>query len=260
METTQDERFGGMARLYGPEGLEVLARASVAVIGIGGVGSWTAEALARSDIGHITLVDADDICVTNTNRQIHALCDTVGQPKVEAMAERIRRIHPECRVSCEYRFFSESTAEALLAPGFDFVVDAIDSLQNKCLLIDSCRRKGIPLVVSGGAGGRTDPTRIHTDDLARARQDALLKLVRKRLRQRFGFSRDTRENFGIPCVYTLEAPHDPRDAGQICAPREPGESLKLDCASGYGAATFVTGAMGFAAAAVVVNTLARQTQ
>lgn len=251
METALDERFGGIARLYGAKGLEALARASVAVIGIGGVGSWTAEALARSGIGNITLVDADDICITNTNRQIHTLHDTVGKPKVEVMAERIRQIHPECRVSCEYRFFSESTAEFILDQGYDYIVDAIDSLQNKCLLIASCRQKGIPLVVAGGAGGRTDPTCIQTDDLARARQDALLKMVRKRLRQRFGFPRDPQKRFGVPCVYTLEAPRYP----EACAPRQAGESLKLDCASGYGAASFVTGAMGFAAAAVVVNAL-----
>src|SRR5277367_5610248 len=141
-----DSRFGGLARLYGDGGLQRLLRASVCVVGLGGVGSWAAEALARSAVGRLTLVDLDDVCLSNVNRQLHALDGAIGRPKVEVMAERIRAIHPACQVQAVAEFFAETTADKILENRFDFVVDAIDEVANKCLLIARCCQKEIPIV------------------------------------------------------------------------------------------------------------------
>src|SRR5580658_4551002 len=199
-----DLRFGGVARLYGAGGLQRLLQASVCVVGLGGVGSWAAEALARSGVGRITLVDLDDVCLSNVNRQLHALDGAIGRPKVEVMAERIRAINPACRVNAVAEFFSESTAEEILAPGFDFVLDAIDQVTNKCLLIARCRQKEIPIVAVGGAGGRRDPAAIKVADLAQTSHDALLQQVRTRLRDDHGFTRAAKTPFGVPCVFSTE--------------------------------------------------------
>src|ERR1017187_120937 len=151
-----ETRFGGIARLYGKSGLDKLRAAHVCVVGIGGVGTWAAEALARSGVGALTLVDLDEVCVTNINRQLHALTETVGRAKVEVMGERIRAINPDCRVTAEPKFFNEQTAEEFLAPKYDFVLDAIDTVTNKVLLLAGCREKNLPVVSCGGAGGRRD--------------------------------------------------------------------------------------------------------
>lgn len=250
-------RFGGIARLYGRSGLERLRSACVCVIGVGGVGSWTVEALARSGVGALTFVDLDDVCVTNVNRQIHALDGEIGRPKISVLAERVRRIHPECRVEPIADFFGAGTADRLLAPRYDFVVDATDKMTNKCLIISGCRERGLPVLTVGGAGGKRDGTAVRVADLARAEQDELLKLVRRKLRRDFGFPRDLRQDFAVSCVYSPEKPIYPWSNGTCSAePEEGGESLTLDCASGFGTATFVTGAFGFAAAGEVVRRIA----
>src|SRR5580700_9882892 len=182
-------RFGGLARLYGVDGLRRLLEASVCVVGVGGVGSWTAEALARSGLGRITLVDLDDVCVSNVNRQLHALDSSVGRPKVDVMAERIHAIHPACQVGTISAFFNETTAEEILKNRFDFVVDAIDQAENKSLLIARCCQKQIPIICAGAAGGRRDPAAIEVADLARTSHDALLRKVRQKLRDEYGFPR-----------------------------------------------------------------------
>lgn len=248
-----NERFAGVARLVGSAAAGRLSRSHVAVIGVGGVGSWVAEALARSGVGALTLVDMDDVCESNFNRQIHATEGEIGRPKVDAMARRIGQINPECRVTTEHRFFSVSTAPDILEPGFDCVVDAIDSLRNKILLIQECRSRNIPLIVSGGAGGKTDPTRVRVVDLSRTEQDPLIQKLRKELRRKHRFPRDLRRKFGIPCVYSDEPSLTP----EVCASPEGSTSLKLDCASGFGTACFVTGAFGFAMASWVVRCLAQ---
>jgi tRNA threonylcarbamoyladenosine dehydratase len=253
-----ETRFGGIARLYGQGGLEKLRTAHVAVIGIGGVGTWAAEALARSGIGALTLVDLDEICVTNINRQLHALTETVGRSKVEVMAERIRAINPECKIIAEQKFFNVQTAEELLAPQFDFVLDAIDSMTNKVLLLAKCREKKIPVVCCGGAGGRRDATQVRTADLAKVSHDRLLAEVRKRLRKEFSFPADG-SPMGVECVFSAEAPVFAQPDGSVCenrAAREDG--TRLNCNSGLGSATFVTGAFGFAAAGIVVRKTVEQ--
>ena len=255
-----DIRFSGVARLFGMDALARLRAAHVCVIGIGGVGSWAVEALARSGIGRLTLIDLDEVCISNVNRQLHALNAYVGQPKVEVMAERVRGINPECEVRAVPEFFTESTAGSLLEPPYDFVVDAIDSLAQKCRLIALCRDKTISLVTCGGAGGRRDPTQVRVTDLAFTTHDRLLQKVRDKLRKDFGFPRGEKK-FGIDAVYSPESPVFPSRDGTVCAQREAsadGQSLRLNCDSGFGTAAFVTGAFGFVAAARVVQHIAEK--
>lgn len=258
MQPTEDylARFGALGRLYGAAALPRLASAHVAVVGLGGVGSWVVEALARSGIGALTLVDLDDVCVTNTNRQAHALASTVGRPKVAVLAERVGAIHPACRVAPVGEFFTAETADRLLAPRFDWLVDAIDGMTNKALLIAGCVARGQPILTVGGAGGRRDATRIRTGDLGEAQGDDLLRLVRKKLRRDHGFARGEGHAYGIPCVYSNERPLYPWADGTCATEPEPGSSLKLDCASGFGTGVFVTGTFGFVAAGEVVRRIA----
>ena len=260
METTNSnvsERFGGGLRLHGPEGFARLREARVAVIGIGGVGSWTAEALARAGVGHITLIDGDDICVTNVNRQVHALDSTVGRMKVETMAERLRAIDPELDVVAEPVFLTERTAERLDLGAFDGVVDAIDRIKWKCWLLATCRERGIPVVTTGGAGGRLDASQVQVADLARSYHDPLLAKVRKLLRQQHGFPRNPKKKLGIDAVFSPEPIRWPKDVVTgDCQVPEAGEHLKLDCATGYGTAGFVTGTFGLVAAGRMVARLA----
>ena len=251
-----ENRFGGIARLYGRAGLERLRAAHVAVIGIGGVGAWAAEALVRSGIGAITLVDLDEVCMTNINRQLHALTETVGRSKVEVMAERIRAINPECRITSEPRFFNAETAGELLAPKYDFIVDAIDSMANKVLLLAQCRTQQLPVITCGGAGGRRDGTRVRTGDLAKASHDKLLAEVRRQLRKEHQFPAEGLP-MGIECVFTSETPVFAQPDGSVCEKRSLAEGgNQLNCNGGLGSATFVTGAFGFAAAGLVVQRIA----
>lgn len=243
------ERFGGVARVLGEPALERLRAAHVAVIGLGGVGSWAVEALARTGVGELTLVDLDDVCVTNLNRQLPALTSTVGRPKVAVLAERVRDINPEIRVHARPEFFTAETAGALLAPRFDAVLDAIDSPSLKALLIARGRARGIPLVTAGGAGGRRDPTQIRVADLAHTARDPLLAEVRRRLRGEHGFPRGGGP-FGVDAVFSTEPMRVP--APGECAAGAEGPA----CERRFGALCFVTGAFGFAAAAQVVARVA----
>jgi tRNA threonylcarbamoyladenosine dehydratase len=251
-----DTRFGGIQRLYGGDGLRRLREAHVCVVGIGGVGSWAVEALARSGVGALTLVDLDDVCVSNINRQIHALDVTVGRSKVEVMAERVRAIHPECRVTVQPQFFSETTADSLLSPGFSFVLDAIDGVTNKTLLLAGCCERKISVVACGGAGGRRDAAAVHVADLSKVTHDRLLAEVRKRLRKQHGFPADS-QPMGVDCVFSPEPPVFPQSDGTICESHpEAEEGTRLNCNGGLGSATFVTGTFGFVAAGLVVSRIA----
>jgi len=254
-----EQRFGGVARLLGRVGLDRLRAAHVGVVGVGGVGSWTVEALARSGVGALTLIDLDDVCVTNVNRQLPALDGNIGRPKVEALAERVRAINPECRVEAVAEFFSEASAERLLSRRFDFVVDAIDKMSKKARLIAEARGRGQPVVTVGSAGGRRDPSQIRTGDLAEAECDEMLRQVRKKLRRDHGFapgkSRGTIA-LGVRCVWSNEPPVYPWADGTCSPRREPGSEVALDCESGFGTAVFVTGAFGLAAAGEVVRAIA----
>ena len=185
---SSEQRFGGLARLYGPDALARLSRAHVCIIGLGGVGSWIAEALARSAVGHLTLIDLDDVCVTNTNRQIPAMDGEFGRPKIDVLSERIRRINPDCRVTLHHAFLTATNADSLIHPGYTFVVDAVDRMTPKALIIAHARALGLDVLTIGGAGGRRDPTRIRAGDLGATSGDMLLKLVRKKLRRSHGWA------------------------------------------------------------------------
>lgn len=253
-ESQTSPELGGIERLYGSSSLQSFRRSTAMVIGIGGVGSWTAEALARSGVGKLVLVDMDDLCVTNTNRQIHATTLTLGQGKVDAMADRIRSISNLTQVQAERRFFTARSAEELLSLAPDIVVDAIDSTQHKALLIAECLQRQIPLVVSGAAGGRRDPTCIRKADLAQTTHDPLLKSVRKLLRDTHGIEPGPDKGYGIPAVYSQEKATFPVCDQASPATRAPG--LRIDCATGYGTVTAVTGGFGFAAAQACLDILA----
>lgn len=248
------DRFSGLARLYGAGALERLRRAHIAVIGIGGVGSWTAEALARSGIGNITLVDPDEICVTNTNRQLPALAGEFGRAKVSAVAERLRLVNPELLVEEVPSFFTPGTADAILDHGYDCVVDGIDEVKLKALLVVLCRERNLPVIVCGGAGGKRNPAAVRTADLAFATNDRLLRLVRKELRRHHGYPpEEAKAPFGARSVFSEENARFPWADGTVREDPEPGSSLRLNCESGFGSATPVTGTFGFAAAAEAIE-------
>lgn len=260
MTESLQHRFGGIARLYGQAALERFLAAHVAVIGIGGVGSWAVEALARSGIGHLTLVDLDEICVTNVNRQLHAMDGQIGRQKTDAMADRARAIHPGVEVEILPTFFTEKNADEILGRGFDAVIDAIDTLRHKALLLAECHRRGIPVVTCGGAGGRRDPTRIRVTDLAYSGKDGLLHQLRRSLRQDHGFAKTPMGQkpvpLGIDAVFSDEPPWFPTCEGGVSTERPADADLRLNCASGYGTATHVTASFGIVAAGRVLERLA----
>ena len=256
-----NERFAGIDRLYGTGAAACFARAHVCVVGIGGVGSWAVEALARSGVGELTLIDADDVCVSNTNRQLHALDGEYGRGKAEVMAQRARAINPAIKVHVVADFLTPSNLWDLLgrdgsAP-YDAVVDACDALKVKVEMIAFCRRRKIPIVVSGSAGGRIDPTLITARDLSKTEHDAMLALVRQKLRDDYGWTRNPKRYFGVQAVFSRENPNGVFDqGGQACATGASGDSgLKLDCSGGLGAATHVTGTFAFVAVSRVLAKL-----
>ncbi len=253
-----DFRFGGIRRLYGASAFAHFRHAHVAVVGVGGVGSWSAEALARSGIGELTLIDLDDVCVSNVNRQLHALDGQIGRPKVEVLAERCRLIAPQIKVHAISAFVSADNLETLIHDGLDHVIDAIDSVPAKTALIAWCKRRKLGLTVTGGAGGQLDPTRIQIADLARTEQDPLLARVRALLRRDYNFSRNLKRRFDVECVYSDEQLTYPGANGEVCASKPGDSATRLDCAGGFGAATFVTGSFGFAASARALARIARR--
>lgn len=249
MDSDLERRFGGIGRLYGDAALAAFRKASVAVIGIGGVGSWVAEALARCAVGRITLIDLDNVAESNTNRQIHALGDAYGKAKVTAMAERIRAINPACVVTEIEEFVMPENTAALLDRNFDVVIDAIDQVRAKVAMIAWCRRQNLPIVVAGGAGGKIDPSRIRLDDLSRTEQDPLIARVRSQLRKEHGFTRDPKKKFGIPVVYSAEPIRQPV-SGAAC---ETGTVHGgLNCA-GFGSSVCITATFGLFAASAALG-------
>ncbi|MEI6780010.1 MAG: tRNA threonylcarbamoyladenosine dehydratase [Verrucomicrobiota bacterium] len=250
-----ERRFSGIGRLYGSEGLNRVRRAHVCVIGLGGVGSWAVEALARSGIGELTLVDLDDVCISNVNRQLHALEGELGKPKVEAMARRVRAINPDCGVHPVQAFFLKSNADEILQGRFDYVLDAFDSPARKCLLIALCRERIIPVITTGASAGRRDPTAVEVTDLAFSSHDRLLQEVRKKLRTRHGFPRGE-SPFGVECVVSREMVVYPGKDGLVGTSPGPEPDLRLDCDTGFGTASFVTGTFGFVAAGRIIQRIA----
>ncbi|MGA9521849.1 MAG: tRNA threonylcarbamoyladenosine dehydratase [Myxococcaceae bacterium] len=257
-------RFDRTGRLIGDDGMQRLANARVVVFGLGGVGSYTVEGLVRSGVGHLTLVDFDDVCVTNSNRQLHATVSTVGKSKAELMAQRCKQIHPDVDVTAVKDFYREELADELLPPGrYDWVVDAIDNVKAKLHLLHRCVTLGIPVVSSMGAAGRLDPTRVRVEDLCETHMDPFAKDIRKLLRRKYGVNTDGPT--GITAVYSMEPPRDPipltYDAaheGFLCVcPSKENEFHTCDHRTQInGSVAFVTSVFGMAAAGVVVRRIA----
>lgn len=250
-----EQRFGGISRLYGEQQLSFLQQAHICVAGIGGVGSWTAEALARSGIGKLTLIDLDDICVTNTNRQIHALTNSVGQNKIDVMQQRIKLINPECDVIAVMDFVTEKNVTEHITEQFSYVVDATDSIKAKAAMIAHCKRLKIPVITVGGAGGQVDPTQVTVADLAKTKQDPLAAKLRSFLRRHYNFSQNPKRRFGVECVYSTEQLRYPDADGNVSYQKQITGGVKLDCSGGFGAAVTVTATFGFVAASRVINKL-----
>ena len=246
----------GMARLFD---------AHVTVVGMGGVGSWAAESLVRSGVGNVTLVDFDLVCVTNANRQLHAMKGTTGKPKVDVMADRLRLVNPSAQIHPLREFYRAESSEAILARRTDILIDAIDNLAAKSHLIATCRARGIPLIVSGGASGRRDPTQIRRGDLAEVAGDPFLKATRKLLRKHHGFP--SAAPWGIETVFSTEPCANPRPlayddgTGFVCVCPQGNNGLHTCDQRNliYGTASFVTGAFGLACAAAAFERLTSDT-
>lgn len=255
-------RFDRTGRLLGDPAMERLARARVVVFGLGGVGSYAAEGLVRSGVGHLTLVDFDDVCVTNTNRQLHASAKTVGKPKAELMAQRCREINPDAKIEAVREFYRDELSGALLGPGYDFVVDAIDNVKAKLHLLHRCLTQGVPVVSSMGAAGRLDPTAIRVEDLSETHMDPFAKDIRKLLKRKYGVNTD--QHTGITAVYSIEARrpaiplrYDDATDGFLCVCPGDNEFHTCDHRTQIdGSVAFVTSVFGMNAAGVVVRRLA----
>lgn len=246
---TFEQRFGGIARLYGEDNLAKFRQSHICVIGIGGVGSWAVEALARSGIGKITMIDMDDICVTNINRQLHANTGTIGELKTEAMKNRVLQINPECIVNIIDDFIGLDNLAEYLNQDYDYVIDAIDSVKTKAAIIAYCKRNKIKLITVGGAGGQTDPSQIRIADLSRTIQDPLASKVRSTLRKEYNFSQNPKRKFGVDCVYSTQPLIFPKVEGSCEI------SATMNCANGFGAVTMITATFGFFAVSKVLEKL-----
>lgn len=248
-------QFEGIINLYGEESFNQFQDAHILIVGIGGVGSWCAESLARSGIGQITLIDMDEVCMSNINRQIHALHSTIGQSKVEIMSKRIKDINPSIKINPLFDFFSESTQNLIEENHFDFIVDAIDSVTPKCLLIAKADKLKIPIISIGGSGSRINPELITINDLNKSVNDKLLKQVKRTLRREYHFSKFEKKPFKIPAVFSKEIPLDAK-----VNTHELKRGKKINCQSGLGSASFVTASFGLLATSYVLNQIHKRSR
>ena len=241
-----ERRFGGIGRLYGEPGLSALTAARVCVVGLGGVGSWAVEALARSALGHITLIDMDHVAESNINRQLQATEPNLGRAKAQVLRERIVTINPDCHVETVEDFVTLDNMDALIAADHHWVLDCIDSFRVKAAIIAFCRRRRQSIITAGGAGGQRDATRVRVSDLRKTEQDPLLARTRRLLRQDYGFPANPKRRFSVPCVWSDEPQAAPAGA---CGSAPEGS---LNCA-GYGACMPVTATFGLIAAGYVID-------
>ncbi len=253
MKEKFEEKFGSLSRVYGDQVLQQINESHICVVGMGGVGSWAAEALARSGVGKITLVDGDVISNSNMNRQIHTLDSTVGKVKVDVMRDRILDINADCEVQVIDQYLDDDNLRDILERGYDVVIDAIDSIKYKSAMIYCCKRNKISIVATGGAGGLTDPTMIDVKDLSRTWNDPLASAVRLCLRQVHNFARDLKRSFGVPCVYSTEQQRYPDEDGNVGYQKPGVAGLSLDCGFGYGSSVMVTASFGLTAASIAVE-------
>ncbi len=256
MSSNYQNSFSGIARLMGPSSLQNYSQKSVAIVGIGGVGSWAAEGLVRSGVQKITLIDLDDICQTNINRQLHATTKTIGKSKVHLMKQRLLSINPEAEVTTIEDFLTQDNVDRLLHQNLDAVIDAIDGLNAKCHLASQCRKKGLDLVVCGAAAGKSDPTQMASGDLGESLQDKLLKRMRKKLRREHGFPQGP---LNIRAVFSCELSIPPIIENQKPLPNN-NSAKSIDCESGLGSGVFLTATMGFTAVYETLNLLQKKTK
>ena len=253
------QRFGGMQRLYGVDDYSIIAQAHLCVVGMGGVGTWAAEALARSGVGQLTLIDMDDVCETNINRQLVALDSTINQAKVAVMAARIADINPACHCHVIEAFVGQHNLAECLHQGYDYVIDACDNIKAKAAMINWCKRNKVPIITMGGAGGRCDPRCVKVADLAHTKADPLATKLRSALRRHYGFSTNKKRKFGVACVYSEEPLRYPHPDGSVSFARHKAMAgAKMDCSRGFGAASFVTGSFAFIAVAQGLQKLMAQ--
>lgn len=254
------QRFAGLARLYGQKGLATLGQSNVCIVGIGGVGSWVAEALARSGINKITLIDLDDVAITNVNRQIHALDSTLDLSKIEVMQSRILDINPDCHIELIEDFVTPENVFDYITKRFDVVIDAADSVSAKAAMIAHCKRQKIKVICIGGAGGQWDPLQITRGDLANTIQDPLLAKVRSQLRRFHHFTSNPKRNFGVECIYSTEQLKYPRADGGITQQKQSSQGAsKMDCSTGFGAFVGVTATFGLIAASRAIEYIVKPT-
>lgn len=257
-QTNNSDAFAGIERLYGTKAYSLIKNMHVCVIGIGGVGSWVVEALARSAVGKITLIDYDTIATSNINRQIHTLSNTIDHKKCSAMLERVKNINPDCEVDIIDDFITlDNMADYLTGNNkprnYDYVVDAIDSIKFKAGIIYYCKRNKIPVITTGGAGGLTDPSVIKVADLSKTYNDALAAKVRSTLRDQYNFTKNTKRSFRVDCVFSSQQQLYPKEDGTVSHQKPGIHGVSLDCRFGYGAASFVTGSFGFIAVAHIIQ-------
>jgi tRNA A37 threonylcarbamoyladenosine dehydratase len=254
-------RFDRMGRLIGDDKMKRLMDSHVMIIGLGGVGSWAAESILRSGVGEVTIVDFDEICITNFNRQLHALQGLVGQQKADVLAERFRKINPQAQVNAIAKFYNFESSAEIFARRPDYVIDAIDNVTAKCHLLNHCRSEKIPVICSAGSGGRLDPLKIQVKDLAVTEHDPLARAIRRILREKYAFPE--KGEFGIPTVFSTEPATKPEeltyDGGKgfrcVC-PQGDNEYFNCDNRNLIlGNAGFVTATFGNVAASVVVRKL-----
>ena len=255
--STQDHkrRFGGVERLYGKQALENFKQSHIIVIGIGGVGSWVVEALARNAIGKITLIDMDVVAESNINRQLPALSSTIGRNKTDVMAERVKEINSDCEVCIIEDFLTKENIQDLIAKDANYIIDCIDNSRVKAALISWCKRQKVKMITIGGAGGKVDPSLIKVSDLSRTIHDPLLSRTRKLLRQNYNFSSNTKRRFNIPCIYSVEHVKYPTSDGEITNEKTQDEISGLSCAGGIGSSLMVTASFGFMAVAHILKKL-----
>ena len=251
--TMTEDGFAGISRLYGTQAYALIKSMHVCVIGIGGVGSWVVEALARSAVGKITLIDYDTIASSNINRQIHTLNTTIDKKKCQAMKDRVNQINPDCEVDVIDDFITLENMSDYLSRNYDYVVDAIDSIKFKAGIIYYCKRNKIPIITTGGAGGLTDPSVIKVVDLSKTYNDALAAKVRSTLRDQYNFTKNTKRSFRVDCVFSSQQQLYPKEDGSVSHEKPGVHGVSLDCRFGYGAASFVTGTFGFIVAARVIE-------
>lgn len=257
-------RFDRIGRLIGDSSMEKLMQTHVMIIGLGGVGSWAAESLARSGVGQLTIVDYDEICITNTNRQLHTMSGLIGKKKAQVMAERIQKINPQIKVEFLNLFYNKDTSEEILSKNPDYIFDAVDNITAKCHLLATAKQKNFKIITSGGSAAKLDPTRVKITDLSKTETDPMCVVLRRVLRQDYGFSR--KDEFGIACVFSSEENIAPVDLHY-----DNGEGFKCVCPQGQndfnncehrriinGSAGFVTGAFGLAAASWIVRSVVEQ--